>query len=115
MRIGAGVRFVFGALLLGGLLVSGTESPANGRLRQDGAAKTALRRPVALALADGGAWLFVANHRSGSIRVIDTSLLRTLAEAHVGRGLADLAVSPSGRHLLAVDERASELIVLARQ
>src|SRR5438132_9316574 len=86
MRTKAGVHFVFCALLLGGLLLNGAESPADGRLRRDGPAKTALRRPVALALADGGAWLFVANHRSGSIRVIDTSLLRTLAEAHVGRG-----------------------------
>jgi YVTN family beta-propeller protein len=115
MGIPAGVRFVCCALLVGGLLLGGGQNPANGRLPRDGAVKTQLRRPVALALADGGAWLFVANHRSGSIRVIDTSFLGTLGEAHVGRGLADLAVSPAGRHLLAVDERASELIVLARQ
>jgi YVTN family beta-propeller protein len=115
MGIKAGVRFAFCALLLGDLLLSGARSPANGRVRRDGPVKPALRRPVALALADDGAWLFVANHRSGTIRVIDTSLLRTLAEAYVGRGLADLAVSPAGRTLLAVDETAGELIVLARQ
>jgi YVTN family beta-propeller protein len=68
-----------------------------------------------MALADHGSWLFVANHRSGSIRVIDTSLLRTLFEVDVGRSLADIAVSPASPLLLAVDEGANELILLSRQ
>jgi YVTN family beta-propeller protein len=70
---------------------------------------------VALALADRGSWLFVANRRSGSIRVVDTSLLRTLVEVDVGRNLADIAVSPTDSLLFAVDEGANELILLERQ
>jgi YVTN family beta-propeller protein len=115
MRIGAAVRSLSGVLLLGGLFLGEVEAWANAPARGNRPAKTLFRRPAALVLADGGAWLFVANHRSGSIRVIDTSLLRTLAEAHVGRSLADLAISPADRSLLAVDEGANELIVLTRQ
>lgn len=77
--------------------------------------KTQLRRPTALALADKGKWLFVANQRSGSISVLDTSNLRVLAEVNIGRKLADLALLPDERHLLAVDEEADQLVLLARR
>jgi YVTN family beta-propeller protein len=73
-----------------------------------------LRRPVALAAADGGRWLFTANRRSGAISVIDTVARRTVAEIPVGKKLADLAVTPDGRRVVVVDEEANELIVLAR-
>jgi YVTN family beta-propeller protein len=74
-----------------------------------------LRRPVALVLADKGKWLFVANQRSGSISVLDTGSLRTVAEVGAGRQLADLVRTPDERHLLAVDEAADQLLLLARR
>jgi YVTN family beta-propeller protein len=76
--------------------------------------KPQLRRPVALVLADKDQRLFVANQRSGSVTVIDTASLRPVAEAAVGRRLADLTAAPDGRHLLAVDEAAHQLVVLTR-
>jgi YVTN family beta-propeller protein len=77
--------------------------------------RSSLRRPVALASADGGRWLFIANRQSGSISVLDTAALQLVAEVPVGRKLADLAMMPDGGHLLAVDEEAGELILLHRQ
>jgi YVTN family beta-propeller protein len=69
-------------------------------------------QPVALALARQGDWLYVAGRQSGSIAVVDTVTLRVAAEVPVGRRLADLALTPDGLRLLAVDEAAGELIVL---
>jgi YVTN family beta-propeller protein len=77
-------------------------------------AKARLRRPVALALADKGRWLFVANRGSGTVSVIDMDKARVSGETEVGRQLADLALTPNEKHLLAVDEQADELIVLTR-
>ena len=70
------------------------------------------RQPVALAIVDGGKTLLAANGRSGSLSVVDTATRRVVAEHDVGRGLADLAVLPDGRHLLAVDRAAGELLLL---
>jgi len=75
---------------------------------------TSLRRPVALVLADDGKWLFTANRDSGTISVIDTRAKRTVAEVAAGRRLADLAGTPDGRRLLAIDEEAGELLIFAR-
>ena len=44
---------------------------------------------------------------------VDTAARKVTAEYDVGRGLADLAVLPDGRHFLAVDQGASELLLLA--
>ena len=85
----------------------------SGPLRSE--AKGRRRRPVALVLAGDGRWLFVANRRSGSVSAIDTRGPKVVGEVDVGRRLADLAATPDGRHLLAVDEDANELIVLARR
>jgi YVTN family beta-propeller protein len=71
------------------------------------------RQPVALAIVDGGKTLLAANRRSGSLSVIDTASRQVVAELNAGRGLADLAVLPDGRHLLAVDRESSELILMA--
>jgi DNA-binding beta-propeller fold protein YncE len=68
------------------------------------------RRPVALALGAADR-LFVAN-RGGTISVLDAVKLTVTTETPVGRRLADLAATPDGR-LLAVDEEAHELILLA--
>jgi len=71
-----------------------------------------VRQPVALACIDGGKTVLVANRRSGSLSVIDAPSRRVVAEHDVGRSLADLAVLPDGRHLLAVDPAASELLLI---
>jgi len=74
-----------------------------------------LHYPVALALTANGRWLFTANQRSGTISVIDTDSLKSIGDVAVGRKLADITLTPDGKHLLAVDEDAHELIVLARR
>jgi DNA-binding beta-propeller fold protein YncE len=74
--------------------------------------KPLLRRPVALVLSRTGDRLFVGN-RSGTISVVDTVGRRLLAEIRVGKSIADLSATADGRLLLAVDEVAGELIVLA--
>lgn len=56
-----------------------------------------VRRPVALAFADGGTLLLVANRGSGTISVVDVAAAKVVAEWGVGRGLADLAPWPTGR------------------
>jgi YVTN family beta-propeller protein len=71
-----------------------------------------MRQPVALACAHDGRTLFAANRRSGSLTVIDTAARRVVAEHDVGRSLADLAILPEGRGLLAVDEAANELVLI---
>jgi YVTN family beta-propeller protein len=70
------------------------------------------RRPVAVSLSADGKRLFVAN-RSGTVSVLDTAARRVVAEAAVGRRLADLTAASDGR-LLAVDEEAGELVVLTQ-
>ena len=70
------------------------------------------RRPVALAFVDGGRTLLAANRRSGSLSVVDVTSRKVVAEPDVGRGLADLAVLRDGRHLLAVDQAANELLLI---
>jgi YVTN family beta-propeller protein len=67
---------------------------------------------VALAFSPDGARLYVANARSGSLSVIDPRAARVTAEHEVGRGLADVAPLPDGRHVLAVDRAGDALVVL---
>lgn len=73
-----------------------------------------LRRPVAMVAAEDGRRLFVANRRAGTVSVIDVDGGRAIAEAAVGRLLADLTDAGDGR-LLAVEEAAGELVVLDRR
>jgi YVTN family beta-propeller protein len=68
-----------------------------------------------LAWSRDGAWLFAANGRSGSLSVIDARRARVIAEHEVGLGLADLATLGDGRHLLAVDRAAGQLVLLAHE
>jgi YVTN family beta-propeller protein len=100
-----------GALVLGGFLLSQADSP---KPKETGA-KAVLRRPVALALAGKNPWLFVANRRSGSISVIDARNRKAAAEFPIGKKLSDLAATPDGKHLLALDEEANQLVILARR
>jgi len=78
-----------------------------------GGAPAVRRRPVALATADGGRWLFAANS-GGSVSVVDTAARAVVGEHVVGASLADLAPTPDGRRLLAVDEAGGRLVVLDR-
>jgi YVTN family beta-propeller protein len=59
--------------------------------------------------------VLVANRRGGSLSVIDTTARRVVAEHDVGHGLADLALLPDGRHLLALDQAANELLLVGYQ
>ena len=72
------------------------------------------RQPVSLSVAPDGSRLFVANRRSGSLSVIDTQSARVVAEAQVGRGLADVAVLADGQSLLTVDRDDAALLLLER-
>lgn len=72
------------------------------------------RRPVALALAPDGRWLYAANRRNGTVSVIDLDARRPAAEVAVGRELSDLVMTPDSRRLLVTDEAANELLVLSR-
>jgi YVTN family beta-propeller protein len=71
-----------------------------------------LRRPVAVVVAQHGHRLFVANSQSGSVSEIDVDKKEVTREVNVGQSLADLTAAPDGR-LLAVDQAAGELVVLA--
>jgi YVTN family beta-propeller protein len=104
----AGALALAACLAWGGLRTTGAEDRGVPRL------KPLLRRPVALVLAGEGERLFVANERSGSISVIDLATRQTTAEVTVGGRLADLAATPDGSRLLAVDEEGGDLIVLRR-
>jgi YVTN family beta-propeller protein len=74
-----------------------------------------IREPEALLLVDAENRLLVANERSGSISVIDTSRGKVLAEIDLGQSLVDLATLPDGRHLFALDRAKGTLLLLDRQ
>ena len=69
----------------------------------DGSSVAKIRRPVALALAKDGQWLFVANERCGTISVVDTRTLKVTSELPAGVSPVDLAITPDDRLLLVVD------------
>src|SRR5205814_512283 len=64
---------------------------------------TTRRQPVAMAAAEGGRWLFVADHASGTVSVVDPAARAVVAEIGVGRSLSDLVLTPDGRRALVVD------------
>ena len=70
-----------------------------------------VRRPVALVSSVAGPWLYTANRRSGTVSAIDMQSLEVRRETKVAESLADLAEIP-GLGLLALDDRASELVSL---
>ncbi len=72
----------------------------------------ALRRPVALALAEQGKRLLVANRDTGTVSIIDTQQRRLLAEQQVAPRLDHLVVLPDGRHVLAIDGENHHLLAL---
>jgi len=70
-----------------------------------------LRRPVALALADGGKTLLVANRDSGTVQSIDLEKLQVTSELQVGRKLSGLALGAASQ-VGVTDEAAGEMILL---
>ncbi|HZW30691.1 MAG TPA: cytochrome c peroxidase [Isosphaeraceae bacterium] len=103
----------FGAICLAGLVLALQEKGRGEEPGNAGPLARRVRQPVALAIVDGGKTLLVANRRSGSLSVIDTASRRVVAEHDAGRSLADLAALPDGRHLLAADQAANELLLIA--
>jgi cytochrome c peroxidase len=112
MRKGTSLGFALVGAGLGWLVALGlADAPA----REKTEAKSRLRQPVALVLAEEDGRLFTANRRSGSISILDVKAGRVSGEVDVGRTLADLAATADGHRLLTVDEEAGELIVLDRR
>src|SRR5262245_8975938 len=92
------------AALLSACLVGPGSGTVGAEVADPGPAETRFRQPVALAISRDGAWLFVANRRSGTLSVIDLKGGRVVSECDAGRGLAGIAVLADGLHLLAVDQ-----------
>ena len=101
-----------GAVCLASLLMTLAGRALAGEPGTSGSPARRIRQPVALAVVNGGQTLLAANGRSGSLSVVDIASRKVVAEPAVGRGLADLAVLPDGRHLLAVDRAAGELLLV---
>jgi len=70
-----------------------------------------VRRPVSLALADGGTRLLVANRDSGTLSVVDPRKRRVLREEPLGKRIASMAYAAKSRTIVAVDETSGELIL----
>ena len=94
-------------------------SEISGQLEKDSGSlhsQALLRHPIALALDESGHRLLVANRRSGTLSVIDTSKLVVVFETRLGRSLADLTLvpghEPTETELLALDEEAHTLLML---
>jgi YVTN family beta-propeller protein len=106
-------RFVSGGTLLGCLVLGGLWTSQADERAPKGVLQPLLRRPGALVAAEDK-WLFTANQRSGTLSTIDLTTHRLVGEVPVGRKLADLAATPDGHRLVAVDEEAGELVLLQR-
>ena len=86
----------------------------SGRAAEDEPGKVGLRRPVAMALVDGGRKLLVANRDRGTISAIDTTQLKIDSEVQAARRLSHLVGSPKG--VVAVtDQDAAEMVLLRYQ
>lgn len=72
----------------------------------------ALRRPVGLVPSADGQRLFVAN-RAGTVSVVDPQEGTVRSESPIGKRISSLCALPGGEHLLATDEEAGRLLLLA--
>jgi len=70
----------------------------------------ALRHPVGIVTR--GETLYVANGRSGTISIVQSSTGRVISETAVAGRLSDLAGAPNEAEILAVDPQRSELLLL---
>ena len=73
-----------------------------------------LRRPIAAAWIEPGKLLAVANQRSGTVSLVDTTAGEVRDEVLIGQHLSDLVAIPQRSLWLATDDRRHELIVLVR-
>jgi DNA-binding beta-propeller fold protein YncE len=71
------------------------------------------RRPVAAALLADGQTVCVANHRTGSLSLVDLARAKLVNELQVGGRLTGLAVLPDHSQILVTDEERHELVALA--
>lgn len=78
----------------------------------DKAAPTRLRRPLVLALVNGGDKLLVGNRDTGTVQTIDTKTFRVLGETRAARKLSDMALRADNRTLVITDEATGDLILL---
>lgn len=69
------------------------------------------RQPVAIVVVDDGR-LVTANHRSGTMTVIDPAKKTVIADVPVGRSLSDVVRVPGQPLLLVTDQASHELIVV---
>jgi YVTN family beta-propeller protein len=112
------MRKMMGLFLLGSCLLAlsgilpgqASDPPAENK-----PAPIRLRRPVALALADGGNRLLVANRDGGTVAVLDTDKLRVAAETRFGRKLSAMTATPDRKLLLVTDEEAGEVVLIAHR
>jgi YVTN family beta-propeller protein len=74
-----------------------------------------LRRPIALALADGDKTLLVANRESGTVALLDTAKLQVTAEVRCGEKLSDMAATRERALVVVTDEAAGEAVLLERR
>jgi YVTN family beta-propeller protein len=112
------MRKLMGLFFLGpGLLALCSILPgqASDPPEQNKPAPIRLRRPIALALADGGKRLLVANRDSGTVAVLDTDSLRVVAETRFGRKLSDMSATADRKLLLVTDEVAGEVILITHR
>ena len=74
-----------------------------------------LRDPVAIAIADDGKLLLVANRRTGSVSVVDPKAARAITEVPVGKSLSDLVTlnGPNADFFLASDWTSHQLHLLS--
>lgn len=74
--------------------------------------RTQIRHPVALVATSD--LLYAANHRTGTISVLDPVQKKVLSELPIGKSLSDLKILPNQNTFLALDEQQHQLIQLNR-
>jgi DNA-binding beta-propeller fold protein YncE len=89
------------------------EVPSSAPTRSTAEAK--LRGPVAIALADDGKMLLVANRRTGSVSLVDPKSAQAVAEVPIGKSLSDLVAlkGPGAGLFLASDWASHQLHLLS--
>jgi DNA-binding beta-propeller fold protein YncE len=71
-----------------------------------------IRKPVAIAIVDEGRRIITANHRSGTISLLNLADQKQIREVPVGKQLSDIVTTIDPQRLLVTDEAAHQLISL---